>query len=93
MSASTNMFRILIDTNVLISFVLSEHSLANRLVHFISQHHKLLICSYSITEASQVIAKKFPGSIAAWEQIIASLPFQLVYTPEQQPSLLRAIHS
>lgn len=86
MNANTNIFRILIDTNVLISYVISENSVAGKLIHFISKHHRLLICSYSITEASSVIARKFPGKSASWEHIIASLNFQLIYTPEQKPS-------
>lgn len=86
MNENTNIFRILIDTNVLISYVISEKSVANKLVHYIIKRHNLLICSYSITEASNVIMRKFPQKSALWEQIISSLKFQLVYTPEQKPS-------
>lgn len=81
MSAAGNNFRVFIDTNVLISAVLSRKSVAHQLVEHLMEDHHLMICSYTISEASRVIAARFPDKMPLWDQYLSRLEFELVYTP------------
>jgi len=40
-----------------------------------------VICSYSITEVSQVIKNKFPNGMQTWERFFTILECELIYTP------------
>lgn len=73
--------RVFIDTNVLISAVLSETSVSAKLLQYVIEEHKLLICSFTLTEASRVIERKFPKRLSLWDKFLTSLEFELTYTP------------
>jgi putative PIN family toxin of toxin-antitoxin system len=73
--------RVFIDTNVLISAVLSETSICAKLLRRVIEEHELLICSYTITEATKVIERKFPKRIEIWDKFLTSLEFEISYTP------------
>lgn len=62
MSETGNKFRVFIDTNVLISAVLSQKSITHVLMEHLMETHHLMICSYTITEALRVIGERFPSS-------------------------------
>lgn len=85
--------RVFIDTNVLISAVLSEASICAKLLRYVIEEHELLICSHTLTEASMVIERKFPQRLSLWDQFLTSLDFELTYTPSDlsmvQTPLLR----
>ncbi len=55
MKGKSNALRVFIDSNILVSAVLSESSMASKLLKLLIEEHHLIICSYSITEVSQVI--------------------------------------
>lgn len=76
-----NGLRVFIDTNILISAVLSETSISTKLLRYVIEEHELLICSYSLTEASKVIERKFPKRLSLWDKFLTSLEFELTYTP------------
>ncbi|THF73137.1 putative toxin-antitoxin system toxin component, PIN family [Cohnella fermenti] len=73
--------RVFIDTNILISAVLSETSLSAKLLRYVIEEHELVICSYTLTEASKVIERKFPQRLSLWDKFLTSLEFELTYTP------------
>lgn len=73
--------RVFVDTNILISAILSERSISSRLLTFVIEEHQLIVCSYSITEVSKVLQRKFPGLLAKWDRFLTSLEFELAYTP------------
>ncbi len=81
MNGKSNALRVFIDSNILVSAVLSESSLSSKLLTLLIEEHHLIICSYSITEVSKVIDRKFPEHIAKWDKFLTSLEFEIAYTP------------
>jgi len=73
--------RIFIDTNILISAVLSEKSISAKVLRYVIEEHELVICSFTLTEASKVIERKFPNRLSQWDKFLTSLEFELAYTP------------
>ncbi|MEW6697866.1 MAG: putative toxin-antitoxin system toxin component, PIN family [Bacillota bacterium] len=71
----------LFDSNILVSAVLSNLSLSSKLLTLLIEEHHLIICSYSITEVSKVISRKFPKHIAKWDKFLTTLEFEIAYTP------------
>jgi putative PIN family toxin of toxin-antitoxin system len=81
MSEKNNALRVFVDSNILISAVLSKASISSQLIHLLIEEHHIMICSYSLTEVSRVISDKFPDQIAAWDKFLSTLEFELTYTP------------
>jgi len=81
MSGKNNALRVFVDSNILISAVLSESSIASKLLTLLIEQHHLIICSYSITEISNVIERKFPNIIPKWDKFLTTLEFETAYTP------------
>ncbi|GGB38156.1 putative toxin-antitoxin system toxin component, PIN family [Virgibacillus dakarensis] len=81
MSVKNETMRVFVYSNILISAVLSEKSISSQLLEYIIEYHQLVICSYSITEVSRVINKKFPNKVNIWDQFLTTLEFELTYTP------------
>lgn len=86
MNEIPNNFRVFVDSNILVSAVLSRDSLSSKLLHLLVNHHRIVICSYSITEVSKVIATKFPERISIWDRFLSQLKFDLTYTPSNPSS-------
>lgn len=82
-----NGLRIFIDTNILISAVLSESSISAKLIRYVIEEHKLVMCTYAITEASKVMERKFPKRLSLWDKFLSSLEFELTYTPSNVSTL------
>lgn len=81
MNGKSNALRVFVDSNILVSAVLSESSIASKLLTLLIEQHHLIICSYSITEISKVIDHKFPTIIPKWDKFLTTLEFELAYTP------------
>ena len=81
MNGRSNALRVFVDSNVLVSAVLSESSIASKLLTLLIEQHHLIICSYSITEISKVIECKFPKIISKWDKFLTTLEFEIAYTP------------
>lgn len=81
MSAKNEKLRIFVDSNILISAVLSHKSISSQLLEYILRCHQLVVCSYSITEVSRVMNREFPKSVNTWDRFLTSLDFELTYTP------------
>jgi predicted nucleic acid-binding protein len=73
MSGKSNALRVFVDSNILVSAVLSEASIAGKLLTLLIEQHHLIICSYSITEISKVIERKFPKIIPKWDNFLPRL--------------------
>lgn len=63
---SESELRIFVDSNILISAILSERSVSSKLLTFVIEEHQL---------------RKFPGLLAKWDRFLTSLEFELAYTP------------
>ncbi len=81
MSEKSNLFRVFVDSNVLISAMQSKTSVSRKLLLLLSEEHQLIICSYSISEVSRVLNKRFPNKLPEWDQFLIRLEFELAYTP------------
>ena len=81
MSETNKGFRVFVDSNILISALLSEKSVPGKLLKLLIEEHNLIICSYSISEISNVIQRKFPSLIGKWDKFLTTLEFELTYTP------------
>lgn len=81
MNETNSGIRVFVDSNVLISAMQSEKSASRELLLLLCEEHHLMICSYSLTEISGVLAKRFPHKLSEWDQFLSRLEFELVYTP------------
>lgn len=81
MSEASNPLRLFVDSNILISAILSATSTAAQVLKVIIEEHQLILCSYSLTEVSRVIERKFPSLVAKWDAFLTTLEFELSYTP------------
>lgn len=84
--SENNSLRVFVDSNILISAVMSSKSLSGQVINLIIAEHQLIICSYSITEVSRVLSRRFPEALVAWDRFLTSLEFELTYTPSDPTS-------
>ncbi len=74
--------RVMLDTNVIISALLFPSERMNRLFQTIVVDHTMVISSYVIDELHEVVNRKFPQKAANVERLLASMSYELVYTPK-----------
>jgi len=77
--------RIAIDTNVFVSIVVFGSKTLGKMLADICQNHTLVLSSYVIDELSRVIKTKFPGKLAAMDNILFNMSYEPEYTPHQLP--------
>ncbi|UJL46958.1 putative toxin-antitoxin system toxin component, PIN family [Virgibacillus sp. NKC19-16] len=82
MNETGNKIRVFIDSNILISALLSEKSHCRRLIRVLIQDHILILSSYSIDEVSRVLKRKFPDKLVEWDYMLSNIDFELAYSPE-----------
>ncbi|SPF41517.1 putative toxin-antitoxin system toxin component, PIN family [Candidatus Desulfosporosinus infrequens] len=82
MNEKNNFFRVFVDSNVLISAMISKTSVSRKLLLLLVEEHQLIICSYSIAEVSRILNKRFPNKLPEWDQFLTRIEFELAYTPE-----------
>ena len=81
MSETNSPLRVFVDSNILISAILSPNSTSAQVLKTIIEEHQLILRSYSLTEVSTVIDHKFPRLITKWDTFLTTLEFELAYTP------------
>lgn len=74
--------RIMLDTNILLSAMLFPSQRMNGMMQCIFEEHRLVLSSFVIEELSDVVKRKFPTKIAAVDRLLASMSYELVYTPQ-----------
>ncbi|MCD7787744.1 MAG: putative toxin-antitoxin system toxin component, PIN family [Firmicutes bacterium] len=75
--------RIMLDTNVLISMMLFPSKRFGDLLDCITRENTLVLSSFVIEELEAVTEKKFPSKKYAVDSFLASLSYELVYTPHK----------
>lgn len=75
--------RIMLDTNVLISALLFPSARMNSMMHCILTEHRLILSSYVVDELKYVVQRKFPTRIAVVDQLLMSMNYEYVYTPQK----------
>lgn len=75
--------RVMLDTNVLLSALLFPGVRMNRMMQSVFEEHRLVLSSFVVEELTYVIKRKFPGKLQAVDHLLASMSFELVYTPQE----------
>jgi putative PIN family toxin of toxin-antitoxin system len=84
--------RILIDTNIALSAILSPGGRAADALKFaVRDGHTICLCTFSIDEMRLVVQRKFPGKAQALEQFLAEFSYELLLTPAVLPQNLPPI--
>ena len=74
--------RIMLDTNVLLSALLFPGERMNRMMRCIFEEHRLVLSSFVVEELGYVVRRKFPAKAAAVDQMLSTMSYELVYTPQ-----------
>jgi putative PIN family toxin of toxin-antitoxin system len=77
--------RVTIDTNVFVSIVVFGSKSLGKMLSDICENHTLVLSSYVIDELSRVIKTKFPGKLAAMDNILFNMSYESEYTPHKLP--------
>lgn len=77
--------RVMLDTNVLITVLLSSKRM-NELLTDICEKHTLVLSPYILDELKEVVIKKFPKRSKKLENILSEVSYELVenMTPKKQ---------
>src|SRR5690606_21315899 len=54
---------------------------SRKVLLLLSEKHHLILCSYTLTEVSKVIERRFPSKLLEWDHLLSKLEFELAYTP------------
>ncbi|WP_200769754.1 putative toxin-antitoxin system toxin component, PIN family [Halarsenatibacter silvermanii] len=73
----------MVDTNILISAVLSSDSVPAELVNTVLFKHKLVLCDQIEKEMHRVFDEKFPDKKDDMEEFLTQLSYESVYTPRK----------
>ncbi|MDR2742319.1 MAG: PIN domain-containing protein [Treponema sp.] len=83
--------RVMLDTNVLISAIIFPNERMNALIYKAAVDHQLVLSSRIVEELLEVTKRKFNNKIKDVDLFLTRLPYELVYTPKEQPAGLFAI--
>ncbi|GHU07014.1 hypothetical protein FACS1894158_14730 [Betaproteobacteria bacterium] len=74
--------RILIDTNIALSAILSPNGRTAGVLKFaIRDEHTICLCTFSIDELRLVVKRKFPDKRPSLELFLTELSYELLLTP------------
>ena len=77
--------RIMIDTNIIISTLLTPEGAVSNLLKKIIQAHTICLCAFTIEELQMVFKRKFPSQLPILDTFLGELSFELLYTPAVWP--------
>lgn len=72
------MRRVLADTNILVTALGWPHGVPARVLWHIVTEERLVLTEYVLDEFRDVIARKFPAHVAAAEQLLVALEYDLL---------------
>jgi len=79
--------RVMLDTNVLLSAVIFRSSVMEEVIAVASRgDNELVLCTYVIDEARDVVARKWPSRSRVLEDFFLRLSFDTVVTPIEPDS-------
>ena len=79
--------RIMIDTNILLSALVFNSSKLANLIEYVAEKHTLVLCSYVIDEANDVITRKSQKYKNVLDTFLLKMSYEMVYTPAWQSSM------
>jgi len=80
--------RIMADTNILFSALLFPDSKPAKALFHATERQNLILCDYIISELRSVVSRKRPDLLAAIDEFLAKLPYELVSAPRQASKLI-----
>jgi len=78
----------MIDTNILFSALLFPESKPSKALFHVTEHHKLFLCDYIISELKSVVSRKRPDLLAEIDLLFAKLSYELISAPRQPGKLI-----
>ena len=81
--------RVMLDTNVVISDLIFGSPTIVKTERDIAAHHEMLLCTYVIDEAREVVARKWPGRVKDLERLLQEATYETVVTPLDPDRCLR----
>ena len=86
MDAQNRYMRVMVDTNILVSAILSSTGRMHTLICYIAAKYSLVLSSYVIDELLEVTRRKFKHKIDAVDTLLCQIPYELVYSPQSPQS-------
>ncbi len=80
---------VMIDTNILISTMLSPDGQVSAVMKALVREHTLCIPSFCLLEMETVVRRKWPHKLARIDAFLQRLPYEIVRTPDVLPELPR----
>jgi len=77
----------MIDTNILLSALVFNSSKMATLIEYVAREHILVLCSYIVDEAYDVITRKSTKYTPALDVFLSKMPFEMAYSPTWQPTM------
>jgi putative PIN family toxin of toxin-antitoxin system len=71
----------MVDANILVSAIFFESKRLDEVFQIIFREHTLVISSYTVEELFDTARRKFPNRISVIDDVLARMPYELVYTP------------
>lgn len=88
------MIRAFVDTSVLFAAIYSAHGFARDLIDLSLQEAVVLVvCPLVLEEVERNIAKKVPGKMTAFQELMAILPFEVVPDANKEAFLRAAAYT
>ena len=84
--------KVLLDTNVSISALLSSNSLIAHTVYYLSSEHQIYVTSQILSELRLVIKRKLPQQTANIATLLEQLDFQIIDTFQRFAFVIRDPH-
>lgn len=73
--------RVMLDTNVILSLAIFRSQAIGRAFEDIVRNRELLLCTYVIDEAREVVSRKWPGRSGPLEAFFQEAAYETVVTP------------
>ena len=73
--------RVMIDSNIIVSAIYNPKSKPAYVLRHVYEKYELVLCDYIVAECYDVILRKFPHHIVAFNTLLASLSYELVAAP------------
>ena len=70
--------RIMVDTNIIISAGLFPESDIGKVLAYIAENHKLVLCKYTLNELKSVFKRKFPDRIECLNSFVKNLKYECI---------------
>lgn len=77
--------RILIDTNIIVSSLVTPQGRIAALLKWIMDNHTICIATFSVTEVEIVITEKYPENIPRIDDFFNDFTYELLHTPSVLP--------